>query len=327
MNLTLFEKKIEPIFICGHRKSGTTLLLNLLDNQKELILYPHDINIFYALDFYFRSLKQKPTKTKILERLDKILFNDLLQKNEINNKIFIEDLKKLFFSLLKKKDLNLKNIHNFLFFSLSKLTSNNSYKTICKETSLEIYFEELIKIWPNAKFIQIIRDPRDNIGAIMDGLKNRYSKFGDSRESILHSSIFRINLGLKLGIQYKRKYPKKFMQIKFEELISNPDKTLKSVYNFLNLKPNQIKITPSVFGIPTYGNSHSKKKMYDLSSQNINRWSKRLSLEESMIIEHQLKTLLIKFNYKLKYNSNSITSAISKYYNYVNYKYFYFDRF
>ena len=34
-------------FICGHRKAGTTLLLCLLDNHPELLVYPPDSAFFY----------------------------------------------------------------------------------------------------------------------------------------------------------------------------------------------------------------------------------------------------------------------------------------
>ena len=32
----------KPVFICGHRKTGTTLLVNLFDNNKECMTIPGD---------------------------------------------------------------------------------------------------------------------------------------------------------------------------------------------------------------------------------------------------------------------------------------------
>lgn len=34
--------KDRPIFICGHPKSGTSLLRNLLDNHPQLAVYPEE---------------------------------------------------------------------------------------------------------------------------------------------------------------------------------------------------------------------------------------------------------------------------------------------
>ena len=38
-----------PVFLCGHRKSGTTMLLALLDSHPELLTYPADSAFFYRV--------------------------------------------------------------------------------------------------------------------------------------------------------------------------------------------------------------------------------------------------------------------------------------
>ena len=37
-----------PIFLCGHRKSGTSMFLNLFDGNKDINVFPTDINLLYA---------------------------------------------------------------------------------------------------------------------------------------------------------------------------------------------------------------------------------------------------------------------------------------
>ncbi len=39
-----------PVFICGYQKSGTTLLLNLLDNHPELVVMPGDSSMVKAIN-------------------------------------------------------------------------------------------------------------------------------------------------------------------------------------------------------------------------------------------------------------------------------------
>src|SRR5687768_10638980 len=36
------------LLVCGHRKSGTTVLTNLFDSHPSLAVLPHDIKILYA---------------------------------------------------------------------------------------------------------------------------------------------------------------------------------------------------------------------------------------------------------------------------------------
>ena len=42
-----------PLFICGHRKSGTTLLISLSDGIDNAITYPDDSGFFYMYFPYF----------------------------------------------------------------------------------------------------------------------------------------------------------------------------------------------------------------------------------------------------------------------------------
>ena len=39
----------KPIFICGHRKSGTTMLTSLFDDHDDLLVYPSDSMFFYKV--------------------------------------------------------------------------------------------------------------------------------------------------------------------------------------------------------------------------------------------------------------------------------------
>ena len=38
-----------PVFICGHRRSGTSLMLSLLDNNADFICFPAETGFFYAI--------------------------------------------------------------------------------------------------------------------------------------------------------------------------------------------------------------------------------------------------------------------------------------
>ena len=38
-----------PVFICGHRKSGTTMLCSLFDDHDDILVYPSDSSFFYKI--------------------------------------------------------------------------------------------------------------------------------------------------------------------------------------------------------------------------------------------------------------------------------------
>lgn len=65
------------LFICGHRKSGTTLLNHLLDSHPSLAVYPHDISFLYG---YFPVHIKDRSFTK--KRTDFIMLLFLLLKKK-----------------------------------------------------------------------------------------------------------------------------------------------------------------------------------------------------------------------------------------------------
>ena len=73
------------IFICGHRKCGTTMFGNLFDNHKDLVVYPTDLSIFYG--YFPKFNNNKYTLKEKLRRLEivilKILKEFLLKMNLI----------------------------------------------------------------------------------------------------------------------------------------------------------------------------------------------------------------------------------------------------
>ncbi|MFI8687628.1 sulfotransferase [Rossellomorea sp. NPDC077527] len=60
--------------------------------------------------------------------------------------------------------------------SIEDLISNNKYdfsKDILKEPALTFIYSDLIKYFPNSKYIFVIRDPRENIRSILNRIKLR----------------------------------------------------------------------------------------------------------------------------------------------------------
>lgn len=68
------------VFLCGHRKSGTTLLANLLDGHPNLAVYPTDLALLYAYFPEFVRVHQSSQERR--ERLKRVLFTDLAERLE-----------------------------------------------------------------------------------------------------------------------------------------------------------------------------------------------------------------------------------------------------
>ena len=74
-------------------------------------------------------------------------------------------------------------------------------------------------------------------------------------------------------------------------------------------------------------NNHKGKKIIGISKDNIGRWQNRISNFEAGVIEYWLGDIMDKLNYKKKIKPKHSLDSFSKFYEWYNYKYFYFDSF
>ena len=84
---------------------------------------------------------------------------------------------------LISKDINHKNIDNkelifkIILKNFIKLSKRQKFKyVVFKETSLGLFIEKMSKWLKDIKFIQIVRDPRDNFSSMKSGYKKYYKK-------------------------------------------------------------------------------------------------------------------------------------------------------
>jgi len=185
-----------PIFIIGLPRSGSTMVEAILSSGDREIKNLGETNILSGAIVSTHNELEKEENTTI----------DL---NSINNKV-----------------LKLMTDRNFL----------NKKSNIFTEKSLEnfFYIEIILKIFPNAKFVNTFRNTGDNIFAIFQQALTQLS-WTHSLENILKY----IENYLKIISYFIKKYPNKILPLDLEELTNKPEENSKKLYTFCNLKWNK----------------------------------------------------------------------------------------
>jgi len=320
----------DPIFICGHRKSGTTLLHNLFDDHPDLLVYPIDLNLLYAYFPIYNT--DQYSDTQRIDRLKKILFRDLevqLANENISGVIDIIGFENLFFARLNGADLtDMKKIITALLESYGETMGRLGKIPLVKETSIELYLNDIIQWFPNSKFIHLVRDPRDNFAALKSGVQEHYSLLGEDEKQTLASLIFRTRQGLEMGkLNLDYLGAKSYKFINFSKLVANPHDVMIELSEFLTIEFLDSLIIPSRLGRASKGNNFDGNKFKGISAENTNRWRERISVFEAKIIEFHLGKLMKDFGYSLEYNRLESAEFASEFYKWENYKYFFSDRF
>ena len=162
------------------------------------------------------------------------------------------------------------------------------------------YPKVLLDKYPNSKFIHIYRDPR----AVYSSQNNNKISSDDKYFS---TNPFTFSLVWKRAIKQSFIFNNnnRFINIKYEDLVEKPEKTLKAITKFIGVEYKILKSNDYYSNIPKNQRYlHKNIKDKPLSSR-INAWEEKISINESNMIQILLKREMKILGYNEKsYNSN-----------------------
>jgi hypothetical protein len=270
---------MNQLFIVGVGRSGTSLLQSMLASHSSIAYSPETS--------FIRRFVSKLKCEKILQSSDKNNLIKLLMEDEYIKRLGIskEEFQQIKFEKNISPDIQ---VYNFL---LSYVKGTISWVGDKDPRAIE-YLPLLLKLNPAIKIIHIVRDPRD----ILLSKKNAaWSKNGHAWKHIL-ANICQYRLG--------RKYSKNpnYIEIKYEDLISNPDSQLKSICNKLNIN---FEIQMLDFGtaartlVAKSEVSWKKETFGPLLKDNLNKWEIGLHKREIYLIQKCCADIFTINNYKI----------------------------
>ncbi|HEX7413507.1 MAG TPA: sulfotransferase [Bacteroidia bacterium] len=276
-------EKLPFLFIVGRARSGTTLLQTMLDAN------PHVMLPFESRLIIFLKKKYFPVKIFTAKLADEFI-NDLYKEREFRRSWNVnrDELQKAIHSF---------PLHKLSFGVLCKLVYL-SYPSPFEKTNLLLigdkkptyskFIKELREVFPQAKFIHLIRDYRDNI------LSNREA-FTLKNISILAHNWNDFNSCID---QVKAQHKELFYTLRYEDLVALPERYSKEICAFV--------------GIPFYPemlNTHTKvNEVYDktteegiikqaiikvhanllnpINTRQIDKWKQQLSQDEIALADY-----------------------------------------
>lgn len=297
----MFYNNYEPenkfIFIVGSSRSGTTLLNGILSNHSEVQTF----NELQFFDLFSSDSFEEPINKKdaifycglLLARVD-----DDVWKTEPSD-IHIKKAQEILRDIKGNKISPL-----FIYIrTLDYLCNENGKKYIVDQSGRNILYEEvLLKKIPNAKFLQMIRDPR----AVCYSQKKRWKKRWKGGENIPLKNSIRVLFNyhpISTSILWK-KYTEigeklndktdRHVMIKYEELVKHPDQSIRQLCKFL-----AIEYSHSLLSVQIYGSSHANQKAEKkvISTDSLFLWRDGLAAGEIFLINNITKVFLTKYKY------------------------------
>jgi hypothetical protein len=242
---------INPIFLVGAERSGTTLLRLMLDHHPQIAFY-HEFE--FAVD-QIDDFGNFPEIASYHEYL-------------ATNRIFLHSGFHI--------DHNLNYIELVNSFLTQKQKRDN--KPLIGAT-VHYHFHHLLKIWPQAKFIHLIRDGRDVARSTI--AMGWAGNFFTAVERWLEAEQLWQRFNFELSPQQK-------LTIQYEALIQNPGEVLTQICSFIG-----VPFDPAMY-------NYAERSTYELPNPAFaTQWRRKLSNYQIRLIESRIGLLLKERGYPL----------------------------
>ena len=213
------NSQIPVFFIIGRPRTGTTLLQSLFDAHPNVVI-PWECQ--FVLNLYPAYGKITHWTPEHLERF----YNDLLKQWQFSS--WNIDLLKLKSGLLAYtgerayRDICQEVYLNFIsFYPKEKVSLIGD-----KNHGYTIYTDRLLKLYPEAKFIYILRDYRDNFDSV---------KRVDFEVPIVSLVVYKWKYFYKKALEASKKNPDSFFFLRYEDLATEPELYFRKVSDFLGI--------------------------------------------------------------------------------------------
>ncbi len=218
------EERYKPFFLIGSGRSGSTLFRRILTAHSQLHIPPEN----FALVSSIQKFKQY-CKTMVWEDLVHLILSLFEFHHEFYT--FKISLRPLVHRLIETPH-DRRNLA-FILDSLYRYHAEKhgiSMNRWGDKTPLVTYepgmLEQLLKIFPDAQFIHLVRDGCDVIASTL-----RYGFFTD-----LTTAANRWVRVVQNARQFTEAHPQCCMVVRYEDLVCNPEKVIKAVCRFLKVE-------------------------------------------------------------------------------------------
>jgi hypothetical protein len=288
MGKDLVLDELKPVFLTGPPRSGTTLLQLLLSSHSKFSSAPETHFFSYVL----QPIEDWPTKKLSAERLDSI-FERLAGKPMI-------DVSREFREVIRQKassdGISAGSLLNELMVYLSGASEKTQIRWIEKTPRHALYVGQILRIYPKAKIITIIRDPRDVVSS--------QSPFGNFRSKV-QLRRYRLSRAERWNViveSVMRLVPNEnIFLIRYEDMVQRPETSLKEIMEFLEeeYEPKMLSVFSANYEKVVRPGEARHKNLCSIGEivDRRNMWKMRMGKFEALLVEAICEPLMVHYGY------------------------------
>jgi len=286
------RNRIAPFFIVSSGRAGTTLLCALLNASGEVHIPPESDFIARAYPFYNH---RSSFTEEDYRKLSRIFF-------KTSQSAWKLDEATLFNVLKEKKPQSFGEINSLIYNTFLMKANAGKAQWGIKRPVLIASIDRIRSVFPDAKIIHIVRDGRD-VALSYKSVHDVGQKFGPK-------SIFTCALYWADGLKRIDEVSGNFvLEIRYEDLLTDTDNTLKSICRFIDIEHNVEKFENyqnsnknTLLTCDTHNRTIHKKVKEGIDTSNINKYRYSMPKMKKIMFELLAAPYLIKYKYELEYS-------------------------
>ena len=278
-----------PVFVMGCHRSGTNLLYDTLLSAGGFAIYRGYLPVHKMLIPRFGSLRRGANRKKLLEFW--------LQSESFRRSALSKDY-------VEENVLNhCESGGDFIRITMDEIARQQGVsRWAVYDPDAVLYVKEIKTEIPNALFIHIVRDGRDV--ALSLHKMGGFRPFPWNRRQLgLAATAVYWSWMVKHGKAAGQKIPADYLEIRYEDLVSDPKSVLTKLKDFSGHDFNYESIQQRALGRISEPNSSFAEE--DTLSPTINRWKERLTAEDIAAVETLVGDTLQEFSYELNANPSN----------------------
>lgn len=298
-------------FIVGNSRSGTTMLLRMLNQHP---------SIFVGNEFhFFEQLWSSTDRDKVMDITEaSLLMSKLLYIHHegYTGEMDIDKYAGEAHDFVAREGKGLHYAHEYFGAFLLSLTAAAHKSIPCEKTPQNIfYIDEIKALFPKAKFIHIVRDPR----AILLSQKNKWKRRKMGASFITKREVMRLRINyhpytlsklwqsaIKAGLRHRD--DSSVLTIRFEDLLQSPENTLQKICSHLG-----VDFHAQMMDIPVASSSNEADStvVRGIKKERAETWMQGgLSDTEIAICEQVNSSYLTSYGYNLTHKNGSLIGKL-----------------
>ena len=278
------------LFVGGAAKSGTTLLMSLLDSHPQLVVLPEETGYVEHRRDYLKLKTCQARLELLLKNLAGLGSSEGCYETSpgcgIDARNYAHfDYRR--FAALSRQFANRPWINDSLLFSemvraYGMAAGADWENCVCwveKTPRTETYPGIFDQLFPEAKLIQIVRDPRAVFASFKNRIMARYGHYTKAHR--LPRSWNRC----AREIPRLQRDPSRFLVVRYEDLVRNPREILETICRFGGFDFSEQMLEPTRAGNGWQGNSAFYRTFSGISAAPADTWRKYLTEDEIWWIE------------------------------------------